>query len=61
MTSSSVIHIAYVDGWYRTYRTVNGKYREYIGPKFDTPKAAAMYADLMERTPKTSPLRPTAA
>lgn len=55
--NSSQIHICREDGWWRTYRVVNGKYRLIVGPKFDTVKAAAMYADLLENTPETSPLR----
>lgn len=48
---------AFVDGWYRAYRLVNGRYRQYVGPKFDTPSGAARYARLLDEMPEVSPLR----
>lgn len=48
---------AYHEGWYRAYRVVNGRYRLYVGPKFDTPSGAARYARLLDEMPDTSPLR----
>ena len=41
---------------HQVYRTVNGIYREYVGPAFATPREAIRYADLIERT-TVSPLR----
>lgn len=49
------VQIAVIDGAYRVYRTTNGRDRDYIGPKWVTPKAAARYADLIDQ-PYTSPL-----
>ena len=43
---------------HQVYRTVNGIYREYVGPPFETPREAIRYADLIERT-TVSPLRPS--
>lgn len=49
--------VGHVDGAYRVYRTHNGIYREWVGPKWPTPREAARYCDLLEHTPEVSPLR----
>ena len=52
--------IAYVDGRYQVYRVVNGRYRLNVGPKWATPKEAALYVERMDAMPETSPLRESA-
>ena len=48
---------AYEGGKYRVYRVVNGRYRLFVGPKFDNPRDAAQYARTLDDVPETSPLR----
>ena len=50
------VQIAHDGTGYRCYSTSNGIERHYIGPRWDSPRRAAEYADLIERT-TVSPLR----
>ena len=48
-------YVGHVDGAHRAYRQINGIYRLYEGPTFDSPRAAARYVDAIDApaTPAT--------
>jgi hypothetical protein len=51
------VQIAHDGKGYRVYRLVNGIYRLNIGPVWTTPKEAAAYANALDASEGSSPLR----
>lgn len=42
---------------YQAYRSVNGIYRAWMGPKFETPPEARAYARTLRELPDVDPIR----
>jgi hypothetical protein len=53
----TIHNIAYIDGKYQVYATVNGIYRLNVGPRWLTPREAARYAETLDKLPQVDPLR----
>jgi len=50
----SAHHIRHVDGQYQVYATDNGRRQTDLGPRWQTPRAAAQFVDQLDATATTT-------